>query len=98
MVLGLEEVDAYVCSPTVIDTFGHPGPQLRAYQSLRRWQRKQARLDAINGEYDTWRSNLDVFCFFFRDSFEKLALAFANQTLPARQSSNVIVPAIELQR
>jgi hypothetical protein len=39
-----------------------------------------------------------MFFVFFRDSFEKLALAFANQTLPARQSSNVIVPAIELQR
>lgn len=28
----------------------------RAYQSLRRWQRKQARLDAINGEYENLRS------------------------------------------
>jgi len=91
VVLGLEEVDAYV---SVIS----PGPQLRAYQSLRRWQRKQARLDAINGEYDTWRSNLHVFLSFFGILLNKLALPFANQTLPARQSSNVIVPAVELQR
>eukprot|EP00434_Breviolum_minutum_P007839 symbB.v1.2.006916.t1/scaffold417.1/size208627/4 len=29
---------------------------LRAYQSLRRWQRKQARLDTINAEYENLRS------------------------------------------
>ena len=47
-------------------------PGLRAYQSLRRWQRKQARLDAINGEYDTWRSILLHHTFFviFWDSIE----------------------------
>ncbi|CAK9115582.1 Hypothetical protein SCF082_LOCUS53488 [Durusdinium trenchii] len=29
---------------------------MRAYQSLRRWQRKQARLDTINNEYENLRS------------------------------------------